>query len=130
MATYKYTSGLGNAAAYQVSGKPFVSGGINCGDAEDGDDSDSHVEIAFPAVTRWVCVSNIDTDAPVKVGFSVNGLKGSNYYEVGGRTISQRLELKCTNLFVSGSPNVSVAAGLTGIPREYIIDNYTGSAGI
>ena len=50
--TFNYQAGLGNAASYQVSGIPWVSGNI---DAVTGGDS---AEISFPSVTQWVVVSN------------------------------------------------------------------------
>ncbi len=130
MPTYNYTSGLGNAAAFQVSGKPYVTGGLN-GKALGGP-----YKIEFPSVTRWIVIANTDSaEDDMKFGFSANGIKGAglngddNYFTLlSGQ--SQRLELKCTELWYTGSNQISVCAGLTGIPRAYIENNYTGSTGI
>ena len=130
MPTYNYTSGLGNAAAFQVSGKPYVTGSLN-GKALGGP-----YKIEFPSVTRWIVIANTDSnDDDMSFGFSANGLKGAgldgddNYFTMlAGQ--SQRLELKCTELWYTGSNNISVCAGLTGIPRGFIENNYTGSRGI
>tara|TARA_R100001440_G_scaffold26855_2_gene44189 strand:+ start:838 stop:1254 length:417 start_codon:yes stop_codon:yes gene_type:complete len=132
---YKYGTGLGNVGSYQASGKPYVSGAI---DAMQG----GAVKITFPAVTRWIYVINHE-DSGVRVGFSERGvLNDGNYFQVGassangGTQASVRLELKVTELYLSGSENVDVVAGLTGISTERITaisvsgSNWSGSIGI
>ena len=134
----KYKVGLHNVGSYQVAGKPYVTGGLNPGAGE-------LLQIDFPSVTNWIVISNNSGDVgdTVKVGFSKLGLNVDNYYfEVGGEgTISPRLEVKATQLFITGSStNVSVMAGLTFIPTDTIDNpnvstvgaykNWTGSAGI
>jgi len=131
---YKYTSGLGNVGAFQVSGKPFVSGGIIADGPEDG----VQYELQFPNVTRWIEIRNYGIDAEdlvdggVLIGFSANSVKeaGTNYYELPASASTSRWELKCTSLFLSGSGECSVIAGLTGIPTGNIELNYSGSSGI
>ena len=132
MATYNYTSGLGNTAAFQVSGKPFVTGGINCGDGDNNGPDEAHVQINFPNVTKWFAVSNLDDGAKVKIAFSVNGFSTGDYFELGpgAGASAQVYDIKCTTLYVSGSPDVSVMAGLTGIPTAAIKNNYSGSDGV
>ena len=121
MSTYNYTPGLGNAASYQVAGKPFVTGAIS--------PVNGTVQIDFPAVTSWVMVRN-NGAAPVFVGFSEAGVDdviGADnlFWELdtaGADRVAQLgpVDLKLTQLFVSGSRNdsksVCVMAGLTGIP--------------
>jgi len=134
----KYNVGLHNVGSYQVSGKPYVTGGLDPAAGE-------LIQIDFPFVTNWITVINNDFTASntAKVGFSKLGLNVDNYYfEVGGEgTISPRLEVKATQLFITGSStNVSVMAGLTFIPTDTIDNpnvstvgaykNWTGSAGI
>ena len=133
MSVFNYGSpGLGHVGSYQVSGKPFLSGGINVGAAV-GD----LVQIDFPSVTRWIVITNHDTSNDVKVSFSENGLSTNNYFTVNKdtgdytNTMTQRLELKVTKLYLSGSStNVDVIAGLTGISSGSIADNWAGSEGI
>ena len=116
MTTYNYKPGLGNAASYEVSGIPYVTGGLNPAGGE--------IALSFPRVTRWVVVSNTDATAAntVKIGFSSNGVGGSNYYLLSGSQTTPRLEVKVTELYLNGaSTNVSVMAGLTSI--ETLNDN-------
>ena len=115
MTTYNYKPGLGNAASYEVSGIPYVTGGLNPAGGE--------IALSFPRVTRWVVVSNTDATAAntVKIGFSSNGVGGSNYYLLSGSQTTPRLEVKVTELYLNGaSTNVSVMAGLTSIETTNI----------
>ena len=65
---------LGNVGAYQVSGKPFVSGGIDVSVYTNGP-----LEITFPSVTRWIIVRNSsrsgDNSKKVLVAASPNGFE-------------------------------------------------------
>ena len=56
MATYEYKPGLGNAASFQVSGKPYVKGNV---------DASANPVIAFPSVTSWVVVHANNGDCKV-----------------------------------------------------------------
>ena len=111
MSTYNYKPGLGNAASFQVSGIPYVTGGINATQA---------VGLNFPLTTRWIVVSNVDGNATLKVGFSQNGVDKTNYFEVDQNQISPKLEVKATQVWLSGSNNCSVVAGLTYITTDNI----------
>ena len=132
---YKYTAGLSNVGSYQVSGKPYASGSI---DAMAG----GAVKITFPSVTRWIYVINHE-DSACRVGFSALGVTNhGNYFEVGassangGTHTSQRLEVKVTELYLSGSEKVDVVAGLAGVDVARITNispsgtNWSGSAGV
>ena len=133
---YKYGTGLSNVGSYQVSGKPFVSGGL---DATSGE----ALKITFPSVTRWIYVINHDngSGAHVKMGFSENGLEGDNWFRIGPQTatethFSQRLELKVTEIYFTGSSDFDLVAGLTGISPDRITNispsgsNWSGSLGV
>ena len=128
---YSYKPGLGAVGAYQVSGVPYVTGNV--------DASATTVQLEFPRVTQWVVISN-PAGAALSASFSVNGLKASesNFFELPASTVSPRLEVKATRIFLKGgSAGVSVMAGLTGIDSEYIDNsavspsgtNWSGSAG-
>ena len=141
----KYAVGLNNVGSYQVSGKPFATGSINC-----KADALAIAQVDFPNVTSWVMISNHDSaNANVRVGFSsasVAGLAAVSDAENSFLLISPtsgsgpvRLDLKLTQLFLSGSDNVSVAAGLTFIDAGSINNgsispsggnNWSGSAGV
>ena len=133
---YKYGTGLSNVGSYQVSGKPFVSGGL---DATGGE----ALKITFPSVTRWIYVINHDSGGDhVKMGFSENGLEGDNWFRIGPQTaneatqFTQRLELKVTEIYFTGSSDFDIVAGLTGISPDRITNispsgsNWSGSLGV
>ena len=135
---FNYKVGLGNAASYQVAGRPFVSGNIDCvhnGYIEQ--------EIGFPSVTNWVIVRNNDAANTLKVGFSQNGVDGTEpanrYFSLyHGASGSIRLDMKLSAIWISGSTDVDVIAGLTSIPVSEINNpgispdgsNWSGSVGV
>tara|TARA_R100000008_G_scaffold19975_1_gene10303 strand:+ start:14399 stop:14821 length:423 start_codon:yes stop_codon:yes gene_type:complete len=139
MANFKPTGwhmevGLNHVGAYQVSGKPFAKQ-VN---------AHSLTHVAFPNVTRWVQIYNHDVTNELKVGFSSRGISSeSNYFTiapVGSGSVSGRtsvigpLELKVTQLWLSGSDSVSIVAGLTSIEPDKAKtsdgENWSGSAGV
>tara|TARA_Y100000034_G_scaffold106942_1_gene136030 strand:- start:24 stop:470 length:447 start_codon:yes stop_codon:yes gene_type:complete len=124
---WKLAPGLNFVGAYQVSGIPFCSGAV---------DATNAYKIEFPYVTRWVIVRNRHTVNDLKVGFSEAGVRadggwtgagytaGTNYFvlpEVNTAGAEDRssiispLELKISEIWLSGSSNVDVIAGLTYI---------------
>ena len=125
-----YRAGLGNAASYQVSGKPFASGSINA--------SSGPTKVSFPEVTRWVLIQNHDTATDLYCAFSEAGLPisgGDNYFmiaDAGSLTYMSgpRMEIKVTEMWFQGSTDFDVIAGLTGIETKMIPDNWSGSAGV
>ena len=127
--------GLGNVGSYQVSGKPFVSGGL---DLSNQPNSTPFV-VNFPTVTRWFVVTNHDTtsDGDVKVAFSEDGFDSNNFFTVSrdasdyGDTMTARLELKVTKLYLTGTcTNCDIVAGLTGIHTGSIANNWAGTKGV
>jgi hypothetical protein len=137
--SFIYSSGLGNVPSYQVSGIPFVTGGINATTA---------TKVSFPYVTRWVQIMNTGNTA-LKVGFSQNGVQGTRYLTIpqistaGGTEPttfpkSDIWEIKVTEIWLSGSSNVDIIAGLTTIPTARINNssispsgsNWSGSANV
>jgi hypothetical protein len=142
MSDFKYTAGLNNVGSYQVSGAPFVSSSIDCG-ALGGP-----IKITFPYVTRWIMVQNnsVETPEDLKVGFSSLGItETNNFFTVFNRqsavnadrsSICPRLEIKLSELWLTGSSNCEVIAGLTNIPIERINNigtkgnNWSGSSGV
>jgi hypothetical protein len=128
---FKYTSGLGHVAAYQVSGKPFALSGI----AVPGNASEP-IEIAFPAVTRSITVRNDNASDAIRVGFSAYGTMGAenNYYFTLAGGASWQEDIKVSSVFLlsneTGAGVATVIAGLTGIPRGTIANNFSGSVGV
>ena len=136
--SFIYGVGLGNVGSYQVSGMPFVTGGIN---------ATSATRVSFPYVTRWIQVANVG-DGMLKIGFSQNGVQGSKYFTIPNLTaagsgtalppFSNVYEVKATEIWLSGSTSVDVIAGLTFIPTNAINNsanspsgsNWSGSANV
>jgi hypothetical protein len=131
--SFIYSSGLGNVPSYQVSGIPFVTGGVSATTIK---------SVSFPYVTRWIYVVN-NGSGDLRIGFSQNGVQGSRYITVqasgtGKNTTSIRMEVKATQLWFSGSTSVDIMAGLTTIPVERINNssispsgsNWSGSANV
>jgi hypothetical protein len=115
--SWKAEVGLNYVPAYQVSGRPYASGTIDANaNTIDG------VKIEFPTVTRWIAVINNDTSTSVRVAFSQNGLKGSNNFTISKRggapgqsSVEGPLEVKVSEIWISGSTDVDIIAGLTSI---------------
>jgi len=134
--SWKMDVGINHVPAYQASGRPFASGTINATNA---------VKVTFPYVTRWIYIVNNGAEH-VKVGFSERGIRndsvmggGSNYFKVSRldnnkASVSQRLELKVTEIWLSGSPDVDIVAGLTTIPTDRCSvpdgPSWSGSVGV
>jgi len=128
MPNFRYTTGLSNVGPFQVSGMPFVTGAVDCKDNEV-----AIPKISFPYVTKWIYVVNNDPSNDLKVGFSKNGVDAShaanNYFTVAQGAAGYNgtfLELKLSQLWISGSTNCDIVAGLTTIPTARI-DNISPS---
>jgi len=135
--SYKANVGLNHVPAYQASGRPYASGSI----VSKNDAINVIAKLEFPNVTRWIYVTNHGADA-VRVGFSELGVvSGSNYFRIAGVAAngnsapqSIRLEVKVSELYLSGSTSVDVVAGLTTIPAHRTSGStgpsWSGSAGV
>lgn len=137
---WKMNAGINHAPAYQVSGRPYITGSINAATA---------TKISFPYVTRWIWINNRSTDAAqdVKIGFSeaaVTNVSGpGNYFILESKSAtapergsySPTMELKVSELWISGSNAVDIVAGLTSILPAATsmgdgLPNWSGSAGV
>lgn len=129
--SFKYRNGLGNSAAYQVSGIPFATGSLSVPTS-----SAEPIRIQFPKVTSWFTVVN-RSNQHVRVGFSANGVKGDNYITIHeeNHPTSNSFNLKVTEIYLlsnggATTNDVDVIAGLTTIDVESIANNWSGSAGV
>jgi hypothetical protein len=139
-------SGLGNSAAYQVGGVPYVTASITTAVL-----GGAPYELTFPNVTKFVTITNTNTGAnvPLRVGFSALGITGSveagasapppdgasDHYFTLDNGESYTGEWRVSRLyFLSGleasATTLSVIAGLTGIPSGDLPYNWSGSAGV
>ena len=131
MSSFKYTAGLNNVGSYQVSGIPFASGSI---------DATTATKVEFPYVSRWFYIKNNGT-TDVKLGFSQNGVENSNYVTIH-HTHTNQLDghsaflNKSYRNRLSGSSDIDIVAGLTGIPVQRVTNaspsgsNWSGSVGV
>tara|TARA_R110000772_G_scaffold259682_1_gene377348 strand:+ start:74 stop:481 length:408 start_codon:yes stop_codon:yes gene_type:complete len=128
--SYQANVGLNHVPAYQVSGRPFASGSINATEA---------IRVEFPYVTRWIYVVNHEA-THCRIGYSLNGVEGTNYLRIGPQTGNEntqstiRLEVKVSEVWLSGSSGVDVMAGLTTIPVSRVSGtigpSFSGSVGV
>ncbi len=123
--SWKTGVGVNHVGAYQVSGRPFASGSVNASTA---------TKVEFPKVTRWLYVTN-DGVTPCRIGFSESGVNGTNHFILSGSgNRTELLELKVSEVWISGSNNVSVMAGLTNIETTTLSSSvgpsWSGSAGV
>lgn len=104
-------SGLNNTAEYIASGLPWATASVV---------TTSSFNVTFPFVTNELVITNSGS-LPLRVGFTSNGVNGSNYLTVlAGQTT--RLDVRLTKLYLradtSGSVTFSMFAGLTQIPAR------------
>ena len=120
--SWKTRVGINHVPAFQTSGRPFASGGI--------DASIEKQVVNFPYVTRWIQVIN-DGSGSVKVGFGPNAFlpDNKNYFIVHSGSTSERLEVKVSRIYVEGGDQteyipsespISVVAGLTSIDASQV----------
>jgi len=103
----------GNTAEYLASGFPWVY--------HHGADMDDQ-RIEFPFVTQWVIISAPSADAHIAFRPSQSDVAAST---VSNKFIIPQnsaicLHIKCVDIWVDsgGQTDVSVMAGLTGVPRD------------
>lgn len=131
--SYEYLkSGLGNVGNYQVSSIPFFSSSIVAPAS-----SQTPLQISFPTVTKTITVKNETSTAGaakvLRLGVSVNGIKGTNYIKLNnGESFSADIKVIAIYLLSNDANTVeaSVYAGLTGIETIHLASNWTGSAGV
>jgi hypothetical protein len=137
-------SGLGNSAAYQVAGKPYLTGSAIA--AESGNKlvpvRDIY-KITFPTVTRRVVVKNHSNETDISIYFAnpataPAATTGVHFNIISANTGSFDASIKCKEIFlvagkegsmISPADTTAYTAGvftvfaeLTGVPAE---DMYT-----
>jgi hypothetical protein len=114
MSIYQYKAGLQNAASYQASGTPFVTG---------SDSLTGVMEISFPNVTKEITLSTTSNSGHFYFHTDASDL---NKMLFGTTPIT--VDVKCDKLFVSGSGGLGfrICASLTGIEAKEMFE-LTGS---
>ena len=120
--------GIGNVGSYQVSGIPWVSSSVAPAN------SGTPVSFKFPYVTKFINIKNVNsTDVALRVGFSENGIKGSNYFLLASGEAFNG-ELRVTEVYflsdTADTVSFSIIAGLTGIEARELPLNWSGSVGV
>lgn len=102
--------GLNSVGEYMASGLPWVTASSA---------TTSSFQINFPFVTNELMITNSGSN-PLRVGFTQNGVNGSNYFLVLPGTDAE-IDVRIKTLYVrahTGSVDYSVYAGLTQIPAR------------
>jgi hypothetical protein len=124
MADFKnYNVGLHNVGSYQVSGWPWVTGGVIAAGAE--------TQVSFPMVTKSVTViasGTFATDVEQRISFvsrsSGHVYTGGHYITFDGPGDAITFNVKCKEIYVSsigGATGFKVYAELTNIPIERVL---------
>jgi len=118
MATYKYKPGPHSAGAYQISGRPFLSGGTIGGGAE--------ATISFPGVTKSITFINTGSN-PMRIHFDTSVgtavVSQKNFIDIpapaAGNNLNRlKLDVRCAKVYISSASgtNYQIAAEITTIP--------------
>jgi len=136
-----YGVGLQNVGSYQVSGVPYATSSIAAPAS-----SDTPTEIVFPDVTQRIFVTNTNIASALRVGFSSNGVKGTNYFIIPAAQNAtygypvQEFRVKVSSIFLlsnSATPtSASVFAELSNISTTLLAQSgpsgssWSGSSGV
>jgi len=137
-------TGVGHVPSYQISGIPYLTASFTVPAS-----GNTPVAIDFPNVTKFVTVVNTHsgTNAPLRIGFSVNGINGagvppgSNNYFILDNGDSYTGEWRVESVYLLSDSGInqasaSVIAGLTGIMTGSVLGrvagtlNWSGSNGV
>ena len=140
------TTHIGNTSEYQASGYPFVQTIPISGTLPDEDGNTitlangDVIKITFPYVTRWIIVKGVNSAGTglvplgdIHIGFSEAGVKTAATKVDIALFGDQRLEVKCSELFIlltdiSACTQVEIMAGLTNIPSaDFVVTTNAGT---
>jgi hypothetical protein len=138
---YPYGVGISNVGSYQVSGIPYASSSIAAPSS-----AGTPTEVTFPDVTQRIFVSNVNTASPLRVGFSSNGVKGTNYFIIPQATSTtnfptQEFRVKVSAIYLLSNTttptSASVFAELSNVDTNLLLQsgptglpNWSGSVGV
>jgi hypothetical protein len=130
MSELRYQAGLSNAGSYTISGIPWASSSLPAPST-----SSAPTQVSFPFVTKFIVVKNVSATggASMRVGFSENGISGSNYFLLApGESFAADIRVKDLYLLSNNGSAAtgSIIAGLTGINISNLATNWSGSAGV
>ena len=127
--------GLGHVPSFQTSVRPYLTSSLAVPSS-----SADPLQIEFETVSKFVIITNTsDLDGasrPIRFGFSENGVKGSadsNYVVLqNGETFEAGFKVTSVYLLSDSTfeGSASVVAGVTGIDKDRLEDNWSGSVGV
>jgi len=122
--------GLSDVGSYQMSAIPFATGNVPVVAS-----GTTTTVVSFPNVTKFVTVVNetTGTNSALRVGFSSNGVKGTNYFILdNGESFTG--DWRITAIYLMGNAattcTASVIAGVTNIQVTELPANWSGSNGV
>jgi hypothetical protein len=122
--------GLSDVGSYQMSAIPFATGNVPV--VANGSVTTA---VSFPSVTKFVTVVNetTGTNSAMRVGFSSNGVKGTNYFVLDNGE-SYTGDWRITAIYLMGNTvttcTASIIAGVTNVPNIELSANWSGSNGV
>lgn len=119
MSIYQYKAGLQNAASYQSSGTPFVTGSTGLTGV---------MKIEFPTVTKSITLHHkSSSDLYFYFHEDATDLNKFEVENIGNAHPYLTIDVKCKEIYVSGSSlDFRVYASLTGIEAKEMFE-LTGS---
>jgi hypothetical protein len=120
MSIYQYRAGIGNAASYQASGSPFITGSTSL---------TGIMKIEFPRVTKSITIHELNNNSAVYFYFhsdapALNKFCIDNSSQNHGPVT---IDVKCKEIYISGSGiDFCLYASLTGIEAKEMFE-LTGS---
>lgn len=116
--------------AYQASGIPYVTSSVNSEAPATNASPLTPVKHEFPFVTRFFQIECTDGSHGLRVGFSLSGSMGTNYFTVAANSKSEIYEFRVKDLFFTSDTTTAsdfrIIAGLTTISRNHF-PTLTGS---
>ena len=136
MATNHPKAGPNSVPAYQLSGVPYVTSSAASEAPATNTAYLIPVKHEFPYVTRFFQVECTNASHGLRVGFSLSGSMGTNYFTVAADSKSDIYELRTKDLFFTSDTTTAssfrIIAGLTTISRNefpILTGSVNGTAG-
>lgn len=106
-------AGPNSVGEYQISGLPFATGSLAVTNT-------TPTRVDFPYVTNHFHVRNLGAN-PVFIGFTANGVAGTNRYTIPSGANLQETRIRVKSLYLLGSggaTTVDILAGLTFVEPQ------------
>ena len=132
---HRHSVGLGHVGSYQASARPYLTSSLTVPAS-----SGTPLEVQFESVSKFVIISNTlpgsVPNVPLRFGFSAAGVRGdvTNNYGILNNNESFEADFRVVSVFLlsdsASECSASVIAGLTGIHKNHLATNWSGSVGV